>query len=70
VRGSRALFGQTEGVQVLLSNGAGLQAVDFVSKPASREDLMTATVKAGIELGWIDRWLPPGALEDMKALDG
>ena len=47
-----------------------VQAVDFVSKPASREDLMMATVKAGIELGRIDRWLPPGALEDMKALDG
>ena len=46
-----------------------IQAVDFVSKPASREDLLKATVKVGMRLGRLDDWLPPGAF-DMKALDG
>ena len=47
-----------------------IQAVDFVSKPASRKDLLKATVKVGMRLGRLDDWLPPGAFEDMKALDG
>jgi CheY-like chemotaxis protein len=41
-----------------------IQAVDFVSKPASREDLLKATVKVGMRLGRP----PPGAFEDMKAM--
>ncbi len=47
-----------------------VEAVDFVSKPASGEDVLKATVKAGIEIGRIDRWLPLGALVGMKTLDG
>jgi two-component system LytT family response regulator len=42
-----------------------VQAVDFVSKPASREDLLKATVKAGIELGRVEHWVPSEVLEKM-----
>ena len=41
-------------------------AVDFVSKPVSREDLIRATVKAGIELGRVEHWVPREVLEEMK----
>jgi two-component system LytT family response regulator len=44
-----------------------IQAVDFVSKPASREDLLKATVKVGMRLRRLDEWLPPGVIDDLKA---
>jgi hypothetical protein len=35
-----------------------IQAVDFVSKPASREDLWGATVRDGMRFRWLDHWFP------------